>query len=76
MGANNTQSGMDPLAVGGIGAIGALVSIWWERNKSKQTAGEELAIKLRRRPLKKDGFDGFWTQKEWADKPAYERGDY
>jgi hypothetical protein len=58
---------------GFLGAAAALFAVCifiillvTERKKTAQTYGEELAIALRKPDLKGQGFDGFWSQADWA----------
>jgi len=59
------------LLVAGVALLAVMVNsigYYQEIRKSSQTIGEELAIRLRRADLQKDGVTGFWTQEDWANE--------
>lgn len=63
-----------PAALLGVLVLG--LTLYFEKKKEQAEFGEDLGIRLRKADLKKQGADGFWTQKEWElqVKAAAQRG--
>lgn len=51
-----------------LGALVLGLGLYFEKKKEQAEFGEELGIRLRKGDLKKQGADGFWTQKDWELK--------